>query len=392
MSVLCLSSEGISFRSRLEASSSFINKMVNLIPASHYISAISEEKKLMGCKFMHNKKTRPSQEEINTKKKAAKFSKLDPENQKTIEQIQLELAENEVKSKESLEEENQTSPLEVEKKPMHGLSFDANKAGTLEELRSKLQNRIHELRKKRKYQQGDSASSDVVEKNRAEKRQKKSKSTIKEANKLNDSKAGKAVIADTKEKMTKCDGPESMPVFSKFDFGKIEKEKKQSSSNTAKNFQAILLKAQKTKEFEEGLKKSIIELEKKESKSQEEVAQLEELKAKSIKFTYEKAMKKASGEKLKDDPKLVKKTIKRQEREKLKSKKKWNDRIRTVDENLKQKQKSREENLQMRMLSKKRKGEKGKKGTKKVEKRLAEMKNRPGFEGRKTKVGKKKSA
>lgn len=42
---------------------------------------------------------------------------------------------------------------------------------------------------------------------------------------------------------------------------------------------------------------------------------------------WDNAMKKASGEKIKDDPKLLKKTLKRQENKKKKSAKEWKHRL-----------------------------------------------------------------
>jgi hypothetical protein len=86
------------------------------------------------------------------------------------------------------------------------------------------------------------------------------------------------------------------------------------------------------------------------------------------------AKKRAQGEKVFDDVGLLKKSLKRQQKQKDKSKQEWKERITNVDQGKQMKQKKREENL------KKRKEEKGQKGKKKVKKPGKKVK-RPGFEG-----------
>lgn len=93
------------------------------------------------------------------------------------------------------------------------------------------------------------------------------------------------------------------------------------------------------------------------------------------------ARKRAHGERVKDDASLLKKALKRQEKQKSKSEKEWDNRIEGVRSSQEAKQKKRTENLQ------KRKDEKHSKnsGSKKIK--------RPGFEGSfrgRTGKGKKK--
>ena len=98
--------------------------------------------------------------------------------------------------------------------------------------------------------------------------------------------------------------------------------------------------------------------------------QLEEQEARKLKEQeqWEKALKKAQGEKIKDDPKLLRKTLKREKKKKEKSKKGWEERKRLQEEF---KSKEAEKKLQ-RHLKKKAGGKGGKKGGG----------ARPGFEGR----------
>jgi len=87
------------------------------------------------------------------------------------------------------------------------------------------------------------------------------------------------------------------------------------------------------------------------------------------------AKKRAQGEKVFDDVNLLKKSLKRQQKQKDKSKQEWKERLTNVDQGKAARQKKREENL------KKRKEDKGQKGKKKVKKPGKKVTKRPGFEG-----------
>ncbi|CAI6334978.1 unnamed protein product [Periconia digitata] len=105
---------------------------------------------------------------------------------------------------------------------------------------------------------------------------------------------------------------------------------------------------------------------------------LDEEKRKEIeeKDLWLNAKKRAQGERVHSDPRLLKKTVKRLEKGKLKSEKEWNERKANVDKGKEAKQKRRETNL------KKRREEKGVKGKKKPVKKAVKSKSkRPGFEG-----------
>jgi hypothetical protein len=111
-------------------------------------------------------------------------------------------------------------------------------------------------------------------------------------------------------------------------------------------------------------------------KKQARINGLDETKRKDIeeKDLWLAAKKRAQGEKVFDDVNLLKKTLKRQDKQKEKSKLEWKERLTNVQEGKERKQKKREENL------KKRREEKGQKGKKKVKKPGKKVK-RPGFEG-----------
>jgi uncharacterized protein RhaS with RHS repeats len=113
-------------------------------------------------------------------------------------------------------------------------------------------------------------------------------------------------------------------------------------------------------------------------KKKARISGLDEMKRKDIeeKELWLAAKKKAQGEKVHDDPDRLKKTLKRKEKAKAKSKQEWKERIAGIEKGKEMKQKKREMNLKRRKEDSKRgvKGSKVKKPSKKKPKR-------PGFEG-----------
>lgn len=92
------------------------------------------------------------------------------------------------------------------------------------------------------------------------------------------------------------------------------------------------------------------------------------------KDTWLNSMKRAQGQRVKDNSSLLKKTLKRKEKQKKKSEEEWKDRLDNVQKGQEMRQKKRENNLA------KRREEKGK-GGKKVKSGNSKRKARPGFEG-----------
>lgn len=89
------------------------------------------------------------------------------------------------------------------------------------------------------------------------------------------------------------------------------------------------------------------------------------------------AKKRAHGERVRDDTSLLKKALKRKEKQKGKSESEWKERQQNVVKGKEMKQKKRETNLAKRKEEKGGKGKKGKGGGAK-----GKPKGRPGFEGR----------
>lgn len=111
-------------------------------------------------------------------------------------------------------------------------------------------------------------------------------------------------------------------------------------------------------------------------KELERAKRLEEVKKdpeKGKKVSWKAAVSKAAGEKVHDDPKLLKQSIKRDKKKQQKNAQKWKERELTVAKAKAEKQSKRTENIKGRIHEKK---------MRKIEKREKKL-MRPGFEGRK---------
>ncbi|CAN6232554.1 unnamed protein product [Urochloa humidicola] len=111
-------------------------------------------------------------------------------------------------------------------------------------------------------------------------------------------------------------------------------------------------------------------------KELEQAKRLQEAKQdpeKANKIAWDTARRRAAGEKVHDDPKLLRESLKKDEKRKQKHAAQWKDRQKTVDKQKKEKQTKRTENIRERAHQKK---------MRKIEKREKKL-MRPGFEGRK---------
>ncbi|XP_015189408.1 PREDICTED: surfeit locus protein 6 homolog [Polistes dominula] len=129
---------------------------------------------------------------------------------------------------------------------------------------------------------------------------------------------------------------EGKMVFSKFDFSEIGTKQKslKSEKDPKKILQQLQQKKEKLKELEQSGEKD----------------KVEEIKEKEA---WKTALARANGEKVKDDPELLKRTIKRQELQKKKSSKKWESRLESVQKFKQERQDKRQENITKRKREKK---------------------------------------
>jgi len=127
-------------------------------------------------------------------------------------------------------------------------------------------------------------------------------------------------------------------VFSKFDFSEsgVPEGKKKGEKDPRK----ILETLQKQKETVKELR---------------EAGQLEKASSLMEKITWKNALAKVEGQKIKDDPTLLKKTVKKIEQKKKSSTKKWDARIVGVQKSKDDRQKKRSDNISKRNQDKKKK-------------------------------------
>ncbi|XP_076233147.1 surfeit locus protein 6 [Calliopsis andreniformis] len=129
---------------------------------------------------------------------------------------------------------------------------------------------------------------------------------------------------------------EGKMVFSKFDFSEIGTKKK--LRKTEKDPKKILLQL---KEKKQNLK------EMEQSGATEKVQEIKEKEA------WKTVLAKSSGQKVKDDPDLLKRSIKRKEQKKKSSAKKWESRLENVQKGLRERQEKRQENIMKKKKEKK---------------------------------------
>lgn len=156
---------------------------------------------------------------------------------------------------------------------------------------------------------------------------------------MSDVKSGSKNVTKEDAKTNSYQGPlfnkENKMVFSKVFIA--DNERRTKKKKTEKDPKKILDKIK-----EDSKKLTVIE---KEDKEKAEV--LKEKQKWSI------ALKRASGEKVKDDPELLKKSIMKEKNKKMRSQKKWQARMDRVQQDKDERQKKRKDNIQTRILENK---------------------------------------
>ncbi|XP_017882505.1 surfeit locus protein 6 homolog isoform X2 [Ceratina calcarata] len=127
---------------------------------------------------------------------------------------------------------------------------------------------------------------------------------------------------------------EGKMVFSKFDFSEIGTKRKPPKKDVKKILVELKQKKEKLKELEQLGEK-------------EKAQQIKEKNA------WKSVLAKAGGEKVRDDPDLLKKTLKRKEQMKKQSAKKWESRLENVQKGVRERQEKRQENIMKRKKDKK---------------------------------------
>ncbi|KAI7905439.1 surfeit locus protein 6-domain-containing protein [Cokeromyces recurvatus] len=386
-----------SLSDRLMRDAQIFDDLLKLIPAKFYVMDKNDE---TNNKFQHNKRKKAPKQAIKDASKKAKKAKLDPDNAKSIVEVQQEkakqLIEKEMNESESDSEneastnnDNESEKMDVDTNAFSGLvdnesvkSESTTTASSTKEpaivqpmeksditqLRNRLHERINELRKKRNAPGSNTAKPRSREDILAARNKKKE--DRKKAIKAQKEKGGKS----TSEELVKLDvkkptsdklrpSADSIKMDGDVYFGKLaignEQKKKKGPSDAKTQLKMLEAKKEKIEKLKEGDKAKANEMVEKEE--------------------WNRVLALATGEKIKDDAKLLKKTIKRQEKAKNKSGQEWKKRLDKVKQDEMKKIKKREENIKVKIEDKK--------NRKKGIKAKASNKARPGFEGGKRSKG-----
>lgn len=301
-------------RERLLSHSACFNSLLELIPARYYFSDNEEEK---SNKFYKNKKNKAPKQAVKEASKKAKMARLDPSQHKTVPEIQAELSAEDSKSAEDgcvMSVENAACP-------------------SVGDLRTKLHERIEFLRRKRKASVNVNSDSERPAKMAKKKDSKNSKKKTVNTSQINPKPAvnKRKTIVNSEGKI----------VFSKFDFTSDVAKVQASGKGKAKkkNYEKLLENA-------ESRKKKLEEM--KEDKSEKAKEIVQEAK-------WKKALEKSEGVKQMDDPGLLKKAMKRKEKQKRKHQNEWKERIENQKKQMKERQERRQKNIQDRVNKKKKK-------------------------------------
>lgn len=218
-------------------------------------------------------------------------------------------------------------------KPIMAPNSKTTRASSLSELQGRLQSLTS--KKKLTYKEK------LTKKNLKTRMKKKTKrddrnaqQKLERANKLTLKEEAKEKTVDVKPAKPIFNAEDKI-VYSKFDFSNLGAKK---SKKQEKDPKKIL----------ENLKKQKQEIQ--ELKASGDIVKAVEVKEKTA---WKNALAKASGEKVKDDPILLKRTVKRQEQKQKSSKKKWDKRIAGVQKAQEERQKKRTDNIAKKKKDKK---------------------------------------
>lgn len=313
--------------SRLKEHSSCFCSMVELIPAKFYLTKDPETVEDISTSkyWVNNKKHKAPKQSVKEATKRAKRMKLDPENQKSVLEQQKE---NEHSEKVALTEgEGLDNKESIQKLP--GFSVELVRSTELSDLRERLKFKIESMRGKRKTLDDDPDQLAQKKHKRSEKKTRKKETQRRKKKRKAETDSNSTKQSEERPSIKAENGK---IVFSKFDFS-TPSNLPESVRGKKKDYRRLLAKAEATE-------KKLEELKKNDEKRGEELQE---------KLQWRKAMDLAKGSKVKDDPRLLKKTLKRLDSKKSKSRKYWNERQEQEQVQKDRKQEVRRKHIQERV-------------------------------------------
>ena len=310
------------------------DKLLSLIPAKHYLDTPA---------FEYNSKYTIKKKEIKDIAKIARLTKLDPE--KAVKT--LDIQSNEAKT-----------ALPSKLASMESVSN--------EELKSRLANRILELKSVRGVDVGENLLQPRSRQEILERRQKKKELQKK---KKTNKKSGTTVTAPEISEINPIETKKrkSNDVVQDISFGNVKvggekaldihvpKKSKKGPTDAQGQLNVVCFQLIQIKSKSEKLK-------------QLEVKDPEKAQAIKDNQEWKNVLLKAQGQKIKDDPVLLEKTLKREKKIKEKKSIEWKERKVAVAKGISDRQKKREKNIKERHEGKKDKGKKSSKKSSKSKK------------------------
>ena len=331
-----------SLEERLRSHSACFISMVELIPAQYYV--VKEDQVLSDGKFWLNKRRKAPKEAIKAASKKAKRIKLDPKAVKGSQKLECRGEEEKMAGGEetdSVGEDEDKCVFETEEDlslvpGASGFSVERVPSAGLNDLRERLHSKIDGLRAGRTVMT-EKASDEENDDVQAIKRKRKAETCVKDKKEKRKEKMLKARkqaarnIASAMVKPSPAAEPSSGIRFSKIEFSGSSKDKR--GRGQSKDLKRMLEKA-------ELAKKKIAEL------KEEDDVKAAELEGK---MQWRRAVEMAQGTKLKDDPHLLKKSIKRREKKHERSRKGWDERVKQAEEHKSKRSEKRRKNIAERV-------------------------------------------
>ncbi|KAF7346502.1 hypothetical protein MSAN_01878300 [Mycena sanguinolenta] len=382
----------------LEAHNVTFETLLKLIPAKYYLPLEQTEEQAASKYQKHSKKQKAPKQAIKEASKKAKREKLDPENHKTVIDLQNESARASAKGKRKAVDEDESGEdgiaMDVDVDLGGGDSDDDEQAddamkdivpmpesGGIEALREKLHARMAALRRGGgpRFDSASLGDKDALLNERRlqraamrERRRKETKEKIRREEEMKGK--GKAKDKDKEKAANRDKGNITQTQLLVPDNANSRSKPPSHGDPTSKitnvAFSTLAGSSKKSHlKTNSNPTQALSQL----ASRKEKLAALPEEKRKSIedKEKWEKAAARMEGVKVRDDETRLKKAVKRKDKEKVKSKREWDQRKEQINAALAAKQKKRADNIAMR--NEKRKGTAAGKGKSKA---------RPGFEGK----------
>jgi hypothetical protein len=404
-----------SLRSRLTAEEIYLNRLLSFVPPSLYIPRTDQEldelheRSGLNAKFWKKESSKASiQSSLKANSKKAKRRRYEAEPETLSQQIARRAQTNNASDNDKDDEEEEAGNNQSEDED-ESSSSGSSSSSSMDGLRQRLQARIDLLRKqretdgKRGFKRNKPPADNLPTKR--EKRKKKNKkkatsvtaATTSTADNESDISTDDSVLPSSSASSSTSSSSSSsihstsiseapyLPAVNDLQFSSLG-----GLANTSdvikqnKEIQNALTASDRGGQKRKRIQKLLEEAEKKQRRM-EELRKSGEGLGKSQE-AWDTTLRRAAGETIKDDPKLLKKSMKRMKRKKQKSKERWAAQVESVQEAKNMKQDTRKKNLKEQ--NEKKKAKRMGKTFEDPIKHGNKKSSRPGFEGKiKEKIG-----